>query len=434
MASERAQVILVSNGPGELTTWVRPTLRAWRRLDPSARVSLALIPCQFASGTEAALARTFGADAVSSPAEFIKAGALGRAPAGLVERGRGPAPRGVVMSMGGSGASAVMLARRLRLPVMRYSFVPYRVRGVERLFVQDERTARAARFAGTRASRVEVVGNLVADALEEAQPATPVGDPHVLLFAGSRDTFAVHLIPFMLAVADELAQRYPRARFVWPVSSLLSHEAIEAGIAGEHAATLGGVAGEREGSTVRAERGAVVHMVGELERPAHLQSATVAVTIPGTNTLELGIAGVPSVVMLPLNRPEIIPLAGPGHWLSLIPLVGVHLKRAAVRLFVERLRYPVSLPNQLSGEDLMVEVKGVVDVASVSAAVSELLDDPTERSRRGARLRATMPSRGAAERLVRRVYEELGWELPAGGPGGEQREYGPAAPGTAAEA
>lgn len=401
------RVVFVSNGPGELTTWVRPTLRAWRGLDPSAHLSIALIPCQFASGGEADVARTFGADAITTPAEYLRAAAMGRAPSAL-EGDDGP---GIVLSMGGNGSLAAALGRRLGYPVMRYSFVPYLARGIERLFVHDEGTLRKARRLGVSAQRVEVIGNLVADALDHSDPAADPGTPHVVLFAGSRDAFAVHLIPFMIALADALHERYPDARLVWPVSSLLSAGAIEAGIAGRHADTLGGVAGRREGDDVVAPGGARIRMVSEAERPGQLQVATVAVTIPGTNTLELGIAGVPSVVMLPMNRPEIIPLEGPGHWLSLLPLIGTPLKRFAVRLFVERLDYPVSLPNQFSGEPLMVEVTGVVDVAGVAAAVARLVDDADDHARRTARLRATMPRPGAAERLVRRVYELRGWPL-----------------------
>jgi hypothetical protein len=402
------QVVLVSNGPGELCTWVRPTLDTLRRLDPDVRVAIALIPCQFAGGAESAMARTFGADAVTTPQEYVRAAATGRAPAAL--RGAGG---GVVVSMGGNGALAVSLARRLGVPAVRYSFVPYFARGLRRLFVHDEAVRRKARLLGVSGDKVEVIGNLVADAVHAADPIAGAGDPHILLLAGSRDAFAVHLIPFMIAVADALAPRYPEARFVWPVSRLLSEETIAAGIAGREAATLGGVAGTRDGELVRTPGGVTIEMVPEEARHAHMRAATTAVTIPGTNTLELGIAGVPSVVMLPLNRPEVIPLEGPGHWLSLLPFVGTALKRHAVRLFVERLRYPVSLPNQFSGETLMTEIKGIVDPEGVARSVAALVDDARERERRSERLRATMPAAGAAERLVRRVYAEAGWPAPA---------------------
>jgi hypothetical protein len=400
------QVVLVSNGPGELYTWVRPTLEALRRADPDVRVVISLIPCQFATGSEPAIAAGFGADAVTTASEYVRAAAAGRAPAALRD-----AERSVVVSMGGNGGLAATLARRLGTVALRYSFVPYLHPGIRLLMVHDQATRRTARLLGLSTARVEAIGNLVADAVRAAEPVPDPGDPHVLLFGGSRDAFALHLIPFMIALVDRLAPRYPRARFVWPVSRLLSHATVAAGIEGRAAATLGGTGGTRVGDTVVTPGGAVIELVDEAARYAHMRAATTAVTIPGTNTLELGIAGVPAVVVLPLNRPEVIPLEGPGHWLSLLPLVGVPLKRRAVKLFVERLDQPVSLPNRFSGETLMTEIKGIVSVAQVADAVAALLDDGSERSRRRDRLAATMPPPGAAERLVRRVYDEVGWAI-----------------------
>ena len=399
------EVVFTSTGPGELYTWVRPVLEAWRRAEPGARLSIALIPCQFASGAEADVARRFGADHVTSATQYVAAAALGRAPAGLAG-----GPDALVLSLGGGGAYAVALARRLGAPTYRYAFVPDLTRGIERLFVPDDRTLRRARrwppATGPRvADRVEVVGNLVADAVRSERPADDPGRPHVLLLAGSRDVFALHLIPLVMAVADRLAPRFPDARFVWPVPRSLSEATVRDGIAGVERATLGGIAARREGNVVWTPANARVEMVDETERYAHMRSADVALTIPGTNTLELGIAGVPSVVILPLNRPEIIPLESAGHWLSLLPVIGVPLKRRAVRVFVEGLRVPVSLPNRISGEALLDEMTGHIEPGAVADRLAALLDDPEERARRRARLEACMPKPGAAERLVARLLE-----------------------------
>ncbi|MFO8151439.1 MAG: hypothetical protein R6T93_14255 [Trueperaceae bacterium] len=418
------EVVLTSNGPGELYTWARPALDAWRRAEPDARVSIALVPCQFASGAEADVARRFGPDHVTSAAQYTAAAALGRAPAGL----RG-GPGALVLSLGGGAAYAAALARKLGVPAFRYAFVPDLTRGIERLFVPDERTLRRARrwrapaAAGGRWADggVEVVGNLVADAVRSEDPVEQPGRPHVLLLAGSRDAFARHLIPFVLAVADRLAPRYPDARFVWPVAGSLGEAAVRDGIAGVERATLGGIAARREGDVVWTPAGARVEVVEENERYAHMRSADVALTIPGTNTLELGIAGVPTVVILPLNRPEIIPLEGPGHWLSLLPLIGVPLKRRAVRLFVEGLRIPVSLPNRFSGEPLMDEISGRIEPGAVAERLAGLLDDPDERARRRARFAATMPAPGAGDRLVARLRELVPLDGPRPLRGGRAR-------------
>ena len=403
-ADER-EVVLVSNGPGELHAWARPVLEALRRLDPELAVRIALIPCQFASGREAEIAATFGADAVTSRADFLRTVPTGRAPAGL------GAERGVLLQVGGAPTYAAALAARLGHPYQRYAYTAGGHRRLDRLYLPDERTARRARRGGTPTARVEVVGNLVADALAGVAPDPDPGRPHVMVIPGSRDAFARVLVPLMLRIVDELARRRPDARFVWPLSRMLSEETVRDAVAGVEKDVLGGVAGRREGDVVVTPGGAEVDIVPEEARYAHMRAADLAITIPGTNTLELGIAGVPSLVVLPMNAPERIPMEGIGHWLGLIPLVGRPLKRWAARLYVEGFDQPVSLPNRIAGEPLFVEVAGIVDGEDLARRADALLADPDDLARRRARLAATMPAPGAAERLARRVLERL--EAPA---------------------
>lgn len=401
--------MLVSNGPGELYTWVRPVLQELRRHHPDLGVSIGLIPCQFAGGNEAAIAATFGPDALSTPAQYLRSAALGAAPEPLVELGRATVrPAGVVIGLGGNGAMAVALGKRLGYPAYRYSFEPHWQAGLEGLLLPDEPLRKRALRGGAPAQRISVVGNLVADAVSFGPPVEAPGQPHVLLFGGSRDSFALHLIPLLLAVTDRLAAALPNARFVWPVSRLLKAETIEAGIAGRYAATLGGVAGVRQGDHVLTPGGARLELVEEPQRYSHMRAADLAITIPGTNTLELGVAGVPSLVLLPMNQPELIPLEGAGHWLGLVPLVGRYLKRYAVKLFVQGLKVPVSLPNRISGEELMIELKGRIDPELVAQRALALLGDGADLARRRQRLAETMPAPGAAKQLLDLVLTQSG--------------------------
>ncbi|HZJ09132.1 MAG TPA: hypothetical protein VFD39_05510, partial [Trueperaceae bacterium] len=321
-----AQVVLVSNGPGELYTWLKPVLDEFRRSSPATRVSISLVPCQFAGGNEARIAADFKPDKLTTPGDYLKAAAAGSAPHGLKDPSSGP---GAVIGLGGSAGMAIALGKRLGFPVFRYSFEPGWQAGLELLLLPDERVRARALRRGAPDAATHVVGNLVADAVDAAEPVLAPGEPHIVLIAGSRDSFAVHLIPFMVALVDELAAALPGARFVWPVSRLLKPETVQAGIAGEEAATLSGLAGRRDGEVILTPRGGRLEMVTEDARYAHMRAADLAVTIPGTNTLELGLAGVPGIVLLPMNRPEVIPLEGAGHWLGLVPVVGRYLKRYA---------------------------------------------------------------------------------------------------------
>jgi len=117
---------------------------------------------------------------------------------------------------------------------------------------------------------------------------------------------------------------------------------------------------------------------------------------------------VPSLVLLPMNQPELIPLEGAGHWLGLVPLVGRYLKRYAVKLFVEGLKVPVSLPNRISGEELMTELRGRIDPQLVADTALALLADEARLAATRERLERTMPKPGAAQALVRQVLTETG--------------------------
>lgn len=412
-----AQVVLVSNGPGELYTWVRPVLDELRANYPDLDVSISLIPCQFAGGNEPAIAATFQPDALSTPAQYLRAAAVGAAPEPLVQLAqRGGSDRnaagqdngGVVIGLGGNGAMAVALGKRLGYPAYRYSFEPYWHAGLAGLLVPDDTVRKRALRGGAPSDLTSAVGNLVADAVKASAPVAERGSPHVLLFGGSRDGFALHLIPLMIAVTDRLAAALPGARFVWPVSRLLKEQTVKDGVAGVHAATLGGAPGRLEDGAVITPSGARLELVDEEARYAHMRAADLAITIPGTNTLELGVAGVPALVLLPMNQPELIPLEGAGHWLGLVPLVGRYLKRYAVKLFVEGLKVPVSLPNRISGEELMTELRGRISPELVAERALTLLADEADLARRRERLGATMPGPGAARALVQLVLEGSG--------------------------
>jgi lipid-A-disaccharide synthase len=394
-------VILVTNGPGELQTWVRPVLHELRQRSPDLRTVISLIPCQFASGGETRLARTFGADAVTAPEEAVRYLAGGARPEAFAGE------RGVVVSMGGNTRMAVRLGRRLGFPVFRYSFIPYWHPGLQKLFVHDDTALRKARLLKAPAARVQNIGNLVADAVQLAEPLHADGKPQLLVMAGSRERYTRAVLPLMLEVVDTVQRVHPEAQFRWPVSRLLGSEAVAQAISATGNESIGGVAGVREGDQIVTPGGARIDLISEAERYGAMLGSDLALTIPGTNTLEMGIAGLPAIVILPLNKPEIIPLEGPGHWLSLIPLIGIPLKRQAVRLFVERMSYPVSLPNQFSGENLMTEVRGILSAEQISEIVLRELADTDRLRRTRARLLETMPKPGAATRLVSELLQSL---------------------------
>ncbi|KAL3687671.1 hypothetical protein R1sor_013980 [Riccia sorocarpa] len=96
-----ADVVLLSNGPGEVATWVKPVLDSLRRQSgnshPSLRISVVLQPCPHASGREVELVESYQqVDRCLGPENFWKLVLLGR-----TETGWTWSKKGVCVFLGG---------------------------------------------------------------------------------------------------------------------------------------------------------------------------------------------------------------------------------------------------------------------------------------------------------------------------------------------
>ena len=400
----QAEIVLLTNGPGELYTWAGPMLRAIRAQGTDVRVALGLLPCPFASGQEMRIATELGFDAVSSVAENLAFMAGGPKPKAF----QGGFKQGLVIGLGGDVAFPGRIGARLGYPAWRYSFEPYWNAGLERLFVHDERTLTKANRQAPE-GHAENIGNLVADALEfERVPAKAAG-LDVLVMAGSRRFEVEHMLPYFAAAVEQIAARVPNVRFHWPKSRLLPEEALAVAYSGHKVTDVGGVPTTLEHDHVLTPKGARIRVALEEERYGLMKLADLALTIPGTNTLELGIAGVPSIVCLPLQKMELIPIENPLRYLGAIPMVGPGIKRKLVETALSRFKF-VSLPNMIADEAIQLELRGTITPTDVAGHAVRLLEHGDARAGIKARLAAAMPKPGTASILAARAMQRLGLE------------------------
>ena len=393
------ELILCTNGPGELYTWAGPMLRAVRNARADLRVVLSLLPCPFASGQELRIARDLGFDAVTTVPEYLAFAAGGPRPTAY------QGSSGLVLQLGGDAMHAVRIAQRLKRPVWRYSFEPYWNAGLEKLFVHDSRTLEKAQKSGPP-DKLENIGNLTADALEFQTPAPKLPGLDVLIMAGSRRFEVIHMLPLFAAVAERIAARLPDVGFHWSRSKLLTDEALGVAFSAQKVLDLGGVPVRLEGNQLITPNGVNIHIAEEEERYGLMKTADLALTIPGTNTLELGIAGVPSVVCLPLQKPELIPIEGSLQYIAAIPVLGPWLKRKAALAVLSKYKF-VALPNIIADESIQPELRGDVTPVWIANESLRLLESSEVRAQIRSRLKATMPEPGAADRLAERVIERL---------------------------
>ncbi len=394
-----AELILLVNGPGELYTWARPLIAALRQQAPEARVVLGLLPCPFASGYERGIAETLEVDAVVPVSETLEFIAGGRKPSGFAKQ-----MRGLVIGLGGDVGFPSRVGSRLGYAAWRYSFEPYWHKGLEKLFVHDARTLEKALRGGASATEI---GNLTADALTLEDAPEKRAGLDVLLIPGSRGFQVTHLLPFFAGVAQMIRAALPDVRFHYPRSKLVSDADFAVALEAKKVADMGGVGLRLEGTELVTPDGTRIALHDEQARYGLMKNADLALTIPGTNTLELGIAGVPSIVCLPLQKMELIPIENPLRYLEHLPIIGKPLKRKLVEIYLGRFSY-FSLPNMIADEAIQLELRGDLTPSQISDAALRLLEQPGERQRISSRLAATMPKAGTAQRLARLMLERVG--------------------------
>lgn len=378
------ELLLLTNGPGELLTWVPPVLAALQ--DSGLRVELYLLQDQFSSGTEILGARGLEVAALGGRREFLARAARGKSGA-----------QGQVLLLGGAARDALILGRRLGYPTYAYSFHGRLWHpGFSKYLVDSSATRDEALRRGADPERVLVVGNLVVDALELAkeQESTPAD---ILLLPGSRPFYAQYLFGFLLRAAEELALLHPELSFAWLKSRLIPDEALEAIVSGEKSRSFGGTGGRLVGDRIISEGGLEVQIIPDQARYAAMTRAQQAWTIPGTNTLELALAGLPSLVLLPLHRPELLPLEGAAHWLSLIPVLGPWAKRRVIA-YLEPRAGLLALPNQRLGQMVFPELRGTFTPQEVAQKAQQLL--APERSAEVRGLLTGLPRHPGAQRLA----------------------------------
>jgi lipid-A-disaccharide synthase len=380
-----AELVLVSSGPGEVSNWAVPMARAAKAWAEARGVplvlSLILPPCQFASGQEIPYARRQGPFArILGPRSCLAVIAgIRRLPV---------SGRGCVLHLGGDLWYTTTLARRLGFPAFAYvetDLVRRRARRFERIFVPSQSLADALASAQVPRDRLAVVGDLRVDHLVSFRDLGAVSrrGARVALLPGSRRWIVEGMLPFLLEAAEGMRSHRGEIRFSLIASPFLTSAALARMLA-PHRARLEGLE---------------VDLVQD-DRLRALAGCDLAITLPGTNTVELAILGVPMLVVLPLDRPGRIRTEGMSEWFGRLPGLGTAIKAAMAWRFARR-RQLVAWPNREAGRQLVPEMVGRIDPGEVARRALELLADPASLERTARELRAlyaTPP--GVAQRML----------------------------------
>lgn len=418
-------ILILSNGPGELTTWVRPVVKALRQQlgedRQQVRISLVLSPCPNASGREVAIAQSYPEiDRIQASAHFFPFLLWGKTAAHWDWR-----DRGVVVFLGGDQLYPVIIGQRLRYRVVVYAEWETRWhRWVDRFGVMQPRLIdRAPR---QYAHKLKVVGDLMAEAGSPIQTGTqavsqpvnqPVNQPTtelIGLLPGSKPAKLAQGVPLALATAECIHAARPQTRFVIPVAPTLDLPTLASfADPSRNPVTrhFGNITAEllEENGQPYLKTGTGLRVDLWTEHPAYEQLAQccLCLTTVGANTAELGSLAVPMLVLIPTHQLDAMRAwDGIPGLLANLPGVGSLLAKAINGYFLRQTRL-LAWPNIWAGEQIVPELVGELQPQQVADWAIDLLLHPDRLEAMQQKLRQVRGASGASQQFAQLVSEVL---------------------------
>ena len=456
---ENVDILILSNGPGEITTWVRPVVRELRKKlgkDPNqVRISVILSPCPNASGKEAAIAMSYPeVDRVQAANHFFRFLLWGKTEQNWEWR-----KNGIVMFLGGDQFFAAMIGKRLGYRTVIYAEWEARWHNlIDRFGVMKQEVV--AKVSPKHADKFTVVGDLMLEASRDLsfshnkgqETNKPEKKPEknkqektkelIAFLPGSKAAKLTQGVPLTLAIAEYIHQKRPQTEFVLPVAPTLDLKTLESFADPEKnpfVKTFGDVSAQiinseiinseiinseisSEKPKLKTANGVTIELWTQYPAYDILSQCQICLTTVGANTAEIGSLAIPMIVLLPTQQLDAMrSWDGLPGILANLPLVGSSIAKT-INWFFLRKKGLLAWPNIWAGKEVVPELIGKLQPQEIGEIVLDYLENPEKLGQMRSQLQSIRGEAGAAAKLANLVKEEID-KFDRSTPGGEVKSH-----------
>ena len=286
---------IFTNSPGEVFSWVKPLVKRLIEIENNPKVLVFLTPCQYATGQEQHVCLSFpGVSNVYLPLDTIKSLFMGTF------------TKGTVFYMGGDPFYPKRFAKRTGSKLIGYS--------------ENKLSDKQFDLVLHKTKHVDLmVSNLL--------PVSKDKRSGIVLLPGSRPEHLDVALPLMLGIVDGTDVDVMLSPFTKKMI-LSKYQRLYPS----------------------------VHF--KIQKDANdLSHYKYALTIPGTNTMQLAYLKVPYFMIFPTHDSKILRLDGLIGLLLHIPLLGTLLKRIILTIAIKKKRF-YSIPNIYFNKNVFPELVG----------------------------------------------------------------------------
>ncbi|AFY94202.1 hypothetical protein [Chamaesiphon minutus] len=404
-------IIILSNGPGEVTTWVRPVVKALRdRLGEDRseiRISAILVPCPNASGKEVQILKSYPQiDRVQGAEHFTKFLLWGK-----TEQDWDWRSRGIIIFLGGDQFFPVVIGKRLGYQTVVYAEWEARWHNlIDRFAVMNAEVT--AKVKPQYLDRFTIVGDLMVESQNNlsSESADRENDPILIgLLPGSKAAKLAMGLPLMLAIAEYIQAANPQVKFAIPVAPTLDLTTL----ASYADPTINPVIALVNGATATLEQsqttpylqtasGLQVSLHPEFPAYHLLSQCTICLTAIGANTAELGALGVPMIVLTATQQIDAMRAwDGSLGILVNLPLVGTPIAKIINTILYRKFSTrKLAWPNIWAQREIVPELFGRLEAKTVAEFTLDYLHHPEKLATMRSDLRQVRGAAGAAAKLA----------------------------------
>jgi lipid A disaccharide synthetase len=418
-------IVILTNGPGEIATWVRPVVKALRQIlsadSSSVRISVILSPCPHSTGKEAAIASHYSeVDRVQSAPHFLPFLFWGKTAENWHWH-----KQGIVIFLGGDQFYTLVIGKRLGYRTLVYA--EWNARWYRYLDAFAVMNSHVLKSIPTRYHyKFRVVGDLIADLVLEVEnrlqtdsvlTKAETNKSIIGLLPGSKPAKLMQGVPLCLAIAEKLQALQPNVEFIIPVAPTLDINTLASYAQLRNnslISQLGGVTGQLVLSTTESVNpslitsgGTKITLITEFPAYHHLLSCQLCVTTVGANTAELGSLGIPMIVLLPTQQLDAMrSWDGIPGILANLPLLGTSFAKLINTLVIRQKRL-FAWPNIWAKQAIVPELIGQLNPQDIAVMIVNYLTHPDQLQIMSDRLIAVRGKYGAAQQIAFLAQQQL---------------------------
>ncbi len=418
ISNESAAVVIVSNGPGELATWVKPVLdhlikqkyKSTNSNIPNYQLILTLVPCPHATGNEFKVANDWQILDLIIPANhFLK---LLLKPSSF-----GTWPRnGVVVFLGGDQFWNILLAKRLGYQSITYAeWIARWPRWNLHIAAMNEevRNKLPKKFK----KKCQVIGDLMADVKDNLSPVNEINNKKwIAILPGSKKAKLSIGIPFFLEVADLIKERDKNINLMIPMApstelkDFIYFQSDKNPIAKYYSSNIKSI--QKVNNSIFAYvietcKNTKIFILNQNSNHNILSQCKLALTTIGANTAELAAINLPMIVVLPVQH-----LNAMNAWDGVFGIIGKINFLNRIQTFIFKKWYLkknkfFAWPNIKANKQIIPERIGIIQPIDISNEAIYLLNEKNILSEQKINLLKIRGKKGAIKKISHLILDAI---------------------------